>query len=99
MPAQYAPFRVQIQRDTLRELYLYGQDHPEMTLGDIVQHAVRQLFEREGWQARSDARVRSRRPGRRARAHCPRDVFVLVDDPSDTPVQNMAAASPYLAMG
>jgi hypothetical protein len=98
MPAQYAPFRVQIQRDTLRELYLYGQDHPEMTLGDIVQHAVRQLFEQEGWQARPDARVRSRRPGRRARAHCPRDVFVLVEDPSNESVPITDAAKPCFAM-
>jgi hypothetical protein len=93
MPAQYAPFRVQIPRDTLREIYLYGQDRPDLTMGDIVQQAVRGLFTKEGWQPRSGARVRNRRPGRRMRARCPRDLFVLLEEPGDDPSMQVSAAS------
>lgn len=80
MPSRYTSFRAQIPSETLREIYLYAQDHPELTLGDIIGQAVQRLFTQEGWQPRPEARVRARRPGRRARPRCRRDVFVLIDD-------------------
>jgi len=99
MPAQYAPFRVQIPRDTLRDIYLYAQDHPDLTMGDIVQQAVQSLFTKEAWQPRAEARVRSRRPGRRARPRCPQNIFVLLDDPNDEFASEPLALRPCLATG
>lgn len=61
-------------------------------MGDIVQQAVQGLFAKEAWQPRAEARVRSRRPGRRVRARCPRDLFVLLDDPIDNAVADQAVA-------
>jgi hypothetical protein len=80
MPTQYAPFRVQLPADTVRDIYLYAQDHPDMTLGEVVADALSRLWEDQRWCPRPGSRVRSRRPGRRPRQRFPRDLVVLIDD-------------------
>ena len=80
MASRYTTFRVQLPHDIVREIYLYAQDHPEMTMGDVIAQGLVQMWEGEQWRPRPDARVRPRKAGRRMRPACPRDLVVIVDD-------------------